>query len=250
MKTTQTVKLGCTLAATLALLVASTHAAMVVVPGGLAGTEGNTGTRFPFSPENSPATVRSQQVYAASEFGSLGGPAFITQIAFRPDGPSGVAFSSTLPGIQINLSTTSAAPDLLSTTFANNIGANDTTVFSGALALSSANTGPASGPTAFDIIINLTTPFLYNPAAGNLLLDVRNFGGGTTTFFDAVNTTGDSVSRQASLDVNSTTANAALPTVGLVTQFTFAPIPEPTTALFGAALLAACGLSRRRSSVR
>jgi hypothetical protein len=52
------------------------------------------------------------------------------------------------------LSTTSANPNALSTTFANNIGADDTVVFgAGALALSSAFTGPAGGPKNFDIVI-------------------------------------------------------------------------------------------------
>src|SRR5207249_8841041 len=104
--------------------------------------------------------------------------------------------TSTLPDIQIDLSTTSAGDDGLSTTYANNVGADDTVVFTrGALTLSSAFTGPPDGPKDFDIIITLTTPFLYNPALGNLLLDVRNFGGGFTTVLDAVpNQTGDGVS--------------------------------------------------------
>ena len=62
-------------------------------------------------------------------------------------------------------------------------------IFSGALAFSSAFTGPAGGPKDFDILVDLTTPFFYNPALGNLLLDVRNFSGEPTppsTFFDAV----------------------------------------------------------------
>src|ERR1019366_6196738 len=102
------------------------------------------------------------------------------------------AFAATLPGILINLSTTAKAPDGLDTTFANNVGLNDTLVYSGTLTLSSAAIG---SPAAFDILIPLTTPFWYNPAAGNLLLDVRNSGGGSSSQFDAVSTANDSVSR-------------------------------------------------------
>jgi hypothetical protein len=69
------------------------------------------------------ASQRYQQVYAASEFDTLGGlELLITQILFRPDATFGKAFSSVLPNIQINLSTTSAAPNSMSTVFANMLG--------------------------------------------------------------------------------------------------------------------------------
>src|SRR5262249_21659069 len=156
-------------------------AAVVIVPNNLAATEGDISNGLPFNiGAFSLSSQRYQQVFAASAFASVSGPHLITQIAFRPDAQIGGAFSSIIPNIQINLSTTSATPDGLSATFANNVGSDDTVVFSGSLSLSSAFTGPPGGPKAFDIIINLQTPFLYNPSAGNLLLDVRNFSGGTT----------------------------------------------------------------------
>jgi hypothetical protein len=98
----------------------------------------------------------------------------------------------------------------LSATFANNVGADDTVVFSGPLSLSSAFTGPSAGPKDFDIVITLQTPFLYDPSAGNLLLDVRNFSGGTTIQFDAEASDSDPVSRTFTAftgDVNSPTAD-------------------------------------------
>ncbi len=88
----------------------------------------------------------------------------------------------------------------LSTTFANNVGPDDTIVFNrGPLALTSA------GTDLFDITINFDTPFLYDPALGNLLLDVRNFGGtpNTTPAFDSQSTFGDSISRLWEPDVAS-----------------------------------------------
>jgi hypothetical protein len=115
-------------------------------------------------------------------------------------------------------------------------------VHSGALLLSSAFTGPQSGPKDFDIVVNLQTPFLYDPGAGNLLLDVRNFGGGLSTFFDAQLAPGDAVSRvftgyNGVGDVNSPTGTAD--SVGLVTQFHFQPVPEPSGVLLSAILSAA-----------
>ena len=98
------------------------------------------------------------------------------------------------PNIRINLSTTSQVPDGLSNTFAENVGADDTVVFNGALPLSSAVTGPDGGPKAFDIVITLQTPFWYDPTAGNLLLDVRNFEAAATTSVDAEMTEGDPIS--------------------------------------------------------
>jgi hypothetical protein len=174
--------------------------------------------------------MRYQQVYAASQFDTAG---WIDQIAFRPDGPLGLPFSITINNIQIDLSTTMADPDGLDSTFANNVGPDDVTVFSGALNLSSAFVGPAGGPKAFDIVIDLTTPFFYQPASGNLLLDVRNFSGepsGAAGGFDSENLGGDSISREYG-GISDLTASA-IDTEGLVTEFTIVPEPD-TRALLG-----------------
>ncbi len=226
---------GCLVAASAA------HASLIVAPGAQAGVEGNSNNAYPFSLGGFPATARYQQIFGAPQFSSLSGPVLITQIAFRPDSLGGNTFHKTLSNVQINLSTSTANPEALSTTFANNVGADNTVVRSGGLALSSANAG--SGPKNFDIIIMLSTPFLYNPANGSLLMDVRNSSVGTptqldTTTFDAENTVGDGVSRLYSGfsgSVNSTTGIAD--SIGLVTQFTFTPVPEPSTYLAGALLL-------------
>ena len=71
--------------------------------------------------------------------------------------------------------------------------------------------------------------FLYD--AGNLLLDVRNFGGGLSTFFDAQLEAADGVSRvftglNGVGNVNSPTG--ATDTLGLVTQFHFQQVSEPS----------------------
>jgi len=217
----------------------------VVVPNGNAMVEGNSNNGYPFDLGQTGLTSqRYQQVYAASQFGGGG---LITQIIFRPDAFAGQAFTSTLPDIQIDLSTTSAADDGLSSTYANNVGADDTVVFArGPLTLSSAFTGPPNGPKDFDIIITLTTPFFYNPANGNLLLDVRNFGGGSTTFFDAVSPLGDGVSRVFNQNVNDATGTTD--SLGLVTGFVIVPEPSSAAMLLagGGTLLAWFGGCRRR----
>jgi len=185
----------------------------LVVPNALATVEGNSGNSYPFNIGAN--TMRYQQVYAASQFGDMpAGGALINGIGFRRDAGWGT-FSATLPAIQINLSTTAKAPDALSPTFAGNVGPDDTVVFNGPLALSSTATG---SPAPFDIIIPLTNSFFYDPAAGNLLLEVRNSGGGNSSQFDSVLAPGDPVSR-AYNPVNFTTGSTD--TVGLVTMFIF-----------------------------
>jgi hypothetical protein len=221
--------------------VCAAYGGAIVVPGGNAAVDGNTDNSFPFNNH-----ARYQQVYGSTAFG--GSPILITGVDFRPDGPGGFSFSSTLTSIQIDLSTTSTAVDALSLTFAANVGADDVTVYAlGSLALSSAASGPPGGPDAFDIHIQFTTPFLYNPASGNLLLDVRNIGGGSSEQYDAQQANGDSISRVLANIESSPTGDFADST-GLVTRFDTAggsSVPEPTTALLSAAGLAAAFALRR-----
>jgi hypothetical protein len=191
-------------------------ASTVTSPGIVASAEGNFDNLYPFNG----APMRYQQVISASEFNT--GAGWINQIRLRPDGINGSAFSETLASIQINLSTTNKSPNNLNKTFSKNTGNDETVVYSGSLPLSSAFIGPTGGPMNFDVVIPLQTPFYYDPAAGNLLLDVRNYSGGRTTQFDAQDAP-DTTARVWSLDVNSTTAvdSEPYPSAGLVLQFNF-----------------------------
>ena len=80
------------------------------------------------------------------------------------------------------------------------------------------------------MVINFTTPFYYDPAKGNLLLDVRNSQGGTEVppldqELDGTSAAGDSVSRVYNYgDVNATTAGQTggvdeKDSYGLITKF-------------------------------
>ncbi len=192
---------------------------------GLHNFEGNSESGSPFHLEPyGIASARYQQVYAGGGFPQV--PMLIDAIAFRPDGLSGAPFNSTLPDVQINLSTTSRTVNNLSLAFADNVGANEAVVHSGPLALSSAWTGPAGGPKNFDIVVPLATPYLYDPRAGSLLLDIRNFGGGAATQLDAFDLPNDSVARvgTTTIDgVDSTHADMGN-TRGLTTLFSYTPI--------------------------
>lgn len=219
----------------------------IVSPNSAATVEGNTNNAFPFHYNSS---ARYQQVYAASEFSGLNGVEEITQIAFRPDALAGSSFSTSFANLQFDLSTTSKAVNGLDGMFANNVGADDTVVRSGAITLSSAFTGPAGGPKDFDILIPLTTPFIYNPANGNLLLDIRKFS--TEDIGTELNAADGSgvTSRNFGTNVNDTSRNNNITgsQVGLVTQFTFAAaVPEPgSLALFASVGVTGTGFFLRR----
>ena len=153
------------------------------------------------------ANLRLQEVYGAANFPP--NIAFwITELRFRPDATFGSAFNTTVGNIQVNLSTTTRAPGALSLTFANNIGADETVVFSGSVALSSQFSGVPGGPKDFDIAIPLTTAFLYDPGAGNLVMDVRNFSGSSASPISGQNSSTDSASRIAG-NTTAATANGA-----------------------------------------
>jgi hypothetical protein len=157
----------------------------IISPSGVGG--GNFNNGFPF---NNSDPMRYQQVYGSSDFGSS--PLTITGMDFTtaPANQSGGAFSGTISNISIFLSTTAAPVDGLSTNYNSNLGANDTQVFGGSLTLSSAGVNGV-----FDISIPFTTSFVYDPAAGNLLLDVQNFSGASTGQFGFEFAAGDTVSR-------------------------------------------------------
>ena len=221
--------------AALVALAGSAARAQVVVPNAQTMAEGNFNNLHPFScgdPSIHLDSERYQQVYLGSEIGTGN----ILEIRFRGDGTSSSSFgATTFPGVVITLSSTTAAPDALSTTFANNVGSDVTTVFSGNLTLSSA--ASMMVPRPFDITITLTTPFFFNAAAGkNLLLDVKIPTCQTTNKFDVQSTLSDSVSRVFT-DVpggGSLAAATQSDTAGLVTQFilnvppTFTPTPTAT----------------------
>ncbi|HWY50503.1 MAG TPA: alkaline phosphatase family protein [Chthoniobacterales bacterium] len=196
----------------------------LVVPNQWTSVQGNTGNLFPLF---SSQPIRYLQVFDASQFSRLNpGGGLINRIAFRGHGP-GVPFTATTPQFQVNLSTTSKAPDGLSSKFSDNVGPDDTQVFSGPFQTAITFTGD---PKNFEVVVIFTTPFFYDPAKGNLLLDVRNVQGGVEVppldqELDGTGLTGDSVSRV--YNYGNVTATAAgqsggvdeKDTFGLITKF-------------------------------
>ena len=244
------------LVAVAAALTSSTAKAEIIAPNANETVDG-VSTAFPFANTNNrfplfvDGGVRYQQVYDASEFTTVApGGELISGIRFRQDN-TGAAFGPTvIANTTIGLSTTSAGPDGLSSTFANNVGADSQVVRSGSLTVSS-GFAPGSGNTAaFDVIIDFTNPFLYNPANGNLLLDITNsdpLNNDIGVFLDSVFEGGDSVSRLVSTEGDPTAEFGVPDSDGLVTEFIFFAVPEPSALTLLTAMAGGLMTRRRRN---
>ena len=218
-----------------------------IVPSEWASAEAPGNNIYPFSSTNN---FRLQQVYLGSDM--LAGPYQITGIVMRPDA-SGNTFGGTIGDVDLYLSTTSKTPSDLSTTFASNLGADVQLVYTGALTLDTAFSGPVAGPKNFDLLIQFQTPFSFDPAAGNLLLEMRKFSPDVAAgIIDFVFATDDSVGRVLSHSGSGGSANSATGSVdegGMVTRFLVVPEPDGA-ALALAALGALAALFRASTSQR
>jgi len=196
------------------------RAQVIVVPNSLATNDGNGSA----TSTAGPASVRWLHIHDASQFGALSGPSLLTQFAYRPDrilGQSGPR-SWTL---RIYASTTSRTVAEISTTFAQNIGTNNTLVFDGTVTVTTGNLPGPGNTRQFDYVVPFTTPFLYDPAAGNLVLDLQIEGNGSAVTFDTVS--GDPAIGRV-FDGSSSTATTGMNLYSHVTQLTFEPPPLVT----------------------
>lgn len=130
-------------------------------------------------------TGEYQQVYSNDLFN---GPITITGLQFYNTQEDSFATAMNTGTFTISLSTTIADWNTLNSIPANNIGGNDTQVFSGSL----------FQPWSFGdtLSIAFTTPFIYTPGPGaNLLMDVVATGTGTPGGFISFDTNGNNGNR-------------------------------------------------------
>jgi hypothetical protein len=152
-----------------------------------------------------------QQIYATSAFS---GPVIITQIAFASKGQLTSGPGTATYNFNVGLSTTAVGPNGLSTNLAANRGADFTQVFSGPL------TATITANNQFDLVIDIA-PFTYDPAQGNLLLDVTfnsptQFTGGQALYYNA----GFSASTSRAANPSGSAGGAFTDGFGLETRFT------------------------------
>lgn len=196
--------------------------------------DAGTGNCFPFG---CAYDGEYQQVYSSRLFS---GPITITDLEFYNTQYNSGATAMNSGTWTIFLSTTSADWNTMSGIFANNLGSNNTMVF----------TGNLLQPWAFGdtLHINLGTAFTYDPTQGNLLMDVMVSGAskaGGTIYFDF---DGSTLSQRNTFFGRLTGSGGfAASGEGLVTGFS-ASVPEPgNLTLFGlGALLVGTFVGLRR----
>ena len=222
-----------TLLVCLALLMAIPAMADVTV--GLPADSGQ-GNCFPWGCAYS---AEYQQVYTHTAF-----PGTVTITGLEFFNTQYNSSSTQLPtgNWAISLSTTSVGLNTISGNFAGNLGADNTAVWSGNI-----NQAWTVGNT---LTITLSTPFTYNPANGNLLMDVVGSGvslPGGVTYFDT-NSTSNVVSRVYCSSGVACTPGTQNYGYGLVTDFvTGTTTPEPgTLVMLGTGILGLAGTLRRK----
>jgi hypothetical protein len=183
-----------------------------------------------------------QQIFRASA--TFSGPVEITGIAFRVGSNLGSSFSAVIPRVEIRLSTSSRAPEAMTTSWASNRGSDETIVFSQNNVAFSGAGDQSINPFALRLIFS--TPFLYNREAGHLAMDIR-----TTVQSGPGNQTIDAKSFQS---LSTSPVGSVIPTAdpllhlvapyGLITEFSWTAIPEPTTVGFPVSALSVFLISR------
>ena len=182
--------------------------AQVVHPNAYALVEGVTNNSIPYNQ----TTARYQQSYQGSQFP---GPIVIENIGYRYKGD--VPKAATTADIKVTISYCAVPHDQISTSFAANVGAAPTVVFNGIWNLP-AFTGDPALPNPFTARIPFLVPFVYNPAAGDLLIEVevRQGAMGSGAFARADNNQGV---RRLFNTSSSTAPTGTIDFVGLITEF-------------------------------
>jgi hypothetical protein len=197
---------------------------------------------------------RSQELLGAAQFAAVSGPILIDQLSLRAVPGTG-PLDFTMASLDLYLSTSPKFPNasgpLMSDTFADNVGPDNTLVFSGLFTASSPGcAGPGVCP--FDTNITFTTPFLYNPANGRLLLDLKVTGySGVDGETDAVLFAGPNGGSVANVVGSLNDTSGGLTFGGDIFQLRYtAAAPEPAPAALMFIGVAALALVRRHRSSR
>jgi hypothetical protein len=191
-----------------------------VVPNANATVPGNSS----FAAFSSPS-YEVQEVFAPGQFPS--GPIYITGVGFRAASGTGSVNGNFIANVYLSTARNypnSTQGPLLSTTFADNLGADNTLMFSGGAGFDVFSACGAVCP--FVNLFGFVTPFLYNPANGPLLLDLQASSASGTASLDSFQCSAPGcavASINGSSPLGSPSGNFL--DGGLIAQFTYMPAP-------------------------
>lgn len=235
------------LASLAALTPSLAQAGEVFLPGGSNQPSEGAGNSVLFTPTEG---TRIQFFYDTSLFGNA--PITISGFAMRYDmivTPNGGNEGNINFGdlFQVKLATLAGT---IGATFADNIATNAQTVMSGAQSVHYVVGNPAGFTKPFGIQFNFATPYVYDPAAGKLVVDIR---APAVDQFVTIDTTFDNgFARVVAFDPNATAGccggrNPGAAVLRLTTQDAVSAVPEPATwAMLVVGFGAVGGTLRRR----
>lgn len=219
-------------------LSAAAAAQTVTVPPGAAGAEQASLTVNPISSSNIQGVGvanRSQWVYDAANFPGITTPILITRMQLRANGVNATWSGATINNMVIDLSTSPADYLAMVNVFDSNHGADRTQVWNAAATVQAGSSVAATNPNPpggglvvdFDLIAG-GTPFAYNPALGDLVIDFMSSGiNGTVTGaapnLDAQST--GALARRSFTNLSQFAASGTTPSANaMVIEFTYQPI--------------------------
>jgi hypothetical protein len=182
----------------------------------------------PTVPEGSLAPFRYQLVFPADDFAALNNkPHWLVDITIRPDEILTSPRTVVYPDNQWRLTTTQVGSENLSNFFDDNLGSDFKHFYRGPWTVVADIDGTSPVPREFynaDFPAGVT-PYLYDPSKGNLLLDWIAWEGASPS------PRADWITGMETALVGSPFEPRGSFIPVIVHQFTFIPVPEPSTAL-------------------
>lgn len=159
------------------LLSAPARAALVVIPGSLAGAEQPAPDSSPLGADDTPQ--RFQMAYGPTLLGGLNVGDIITGLTFRVDAFPEGAHNTTMPAqtvanYEIGIGRSVNAAGSLSMTFEDNRDLDFVIARSGELIINAGDFPGGGSPNAFGAIIAFATPYAY--IGGTLLIEIAHDG--------------------------------------------------------------------------
>ena len=172
---------------------AATALAQVTLPTSAIGAVGGAGNFFPWG-TTAFAGLRIMNIYDSSHFTGaptpVTGPIMITTLSWRADNVVGTFAGGTHPSATVRLATAAVDYTAASTTWASNVGPDNTVVYSGPVTVNPVTVTSAATPAPNMVTITLSTPFIYDPTAGDLVIDTEHsptaYVGGALTSQDVM----------------------------------------------------------------